>query len=113
MKLIIDIPEEEYKKWQEDGEIDALIVRDALVNGVPLQISEDGTLTITVDDATKIGRVLVQNGTDGTLFYADSDCNLDGYSSRLWKNAYKRGYNEAMEDVEALIQKILSERTDK
>lgn len=36
MKLIIDIPEEEYKRWKEDGEIDAVIVRDALINSTPL-----------------------------------------------------------------------------
>lgn len=36
MQIVIDIPEEEYKRWKEDGEIDALIVRDALQNGTPL-----------------------------------------------------------------------------
>ena len=35
MQIVIDIPKEEYKRWKEDGEIDALIVRDALKNGVP------------------------------------------------------------------------------
>ncbi len=36
MKLVIDIPEQEYTRWITDGEIDALIVRDALRNGIPL-----------------------------------------------------------------------------
>ena len=36
MKVIIEIPEEEYTRWITDGEIDALIVRDALRNGIPL-----------------------------------------------------------------------------
>ena len=34
----------------------------------------DNTLTVTVDDATKISRVLVQDDKhNGGLFYADSD----------------------------------------
>lgn len=36
MQIVIDIPEEEYKRWKEDGEIDAVIVRDALINNTPL-----------------------------------------------------------------------------
>ena len=35
MKLIIDIPEEDYKEWIDNGEINALVVRDSLVNGTP------------------------------------------------------------------------------
>lgn len=36
IELVIKMPEEEYKRWKEDGEIDAVIVRDALINGTPL-----------------------------------------------------------------------------
>lgn len=36
MQIVIEIPEDEYNRWQEDGEMDALIVRDAIVNGAPL-----------------------------------------------------------------------------
>ena len=36
MQILIDIPEKEYEKWQTDGEIDALVVRDALINCAPL-----------------------------------------------------------------------------
>ena len=36
IELVIKMPEEEYKRWKEDGEIDAVIVRDALINGTLL-----------------------------------------------------------------------------
>ena len=36
MQIVIDIPEKEYKRWQDEGEMDALIVRNSLVNGTPL-----------------------------------------------------------------------------
>ena len=40
---------------------------------IPLHMSADGTLVITLDDATKIGRVLVQDSKrNGGLFYADT-----------------------------------------
>ena len=55
----------------EDMGIQALIALDK-----KSPISEDGTLTVTVDDATKIGRVLVQDSKhNGGLFYADIDRN--------------------------------------
>ena len=41
---------------------------------IPLHMSADGTLVITLDDATKVDRVLVQdNKHNGGLFYADSN----------------------------------------
>lgn len=36
VELVIKIPEKEYQRWQKDGEMDALIVRNAIVNGTPL-----------------------------------------------------------------------------
>lgn len=36
MQMIIDIPDEEYRRWKVEGEMDALIVRDALVKGIKL-----------------------------------------------------------------------------
>lgn len=30
------IPDDEYKRWKTEGEMDAFIVRDAMVNGTPL-----------------------------------------------------------------------------
>lgn len=36
MKVVIEIPDDEYRRWKEDGEIDAIVVRDALMQGVPL-----------------------------------------------------------------------------
>lgn len=36
VELVIKLPEEEYKIWKEDGEIDAITVRDALIYGTPL-----------------------------------------------------------------------------
>lgn len=32
MKLLIEIHDEEYERWLAEGEIDAIIVRDALIN---------------------------------------------------------------------------------
>ena len=36
MKLVIDIPCDDYTQWKQDGWIDATVVRDALVNCTPL-----------------------------------------------------------------------------
>lgn len=36
MELVIKIDDDEYKRWRESGEIDALAVRDALVKAKPL-----------------------------------------------------------------------------
>lgn len=36
MRVVIDIPEDDYNRWTEDGEIDALVVRDALKNAAQL-----------------------------------------------------------------------------
>lgn len=42
MQVVIDIPDEEYKRWREVREMDALIVRNSLVNGTPLdKVLED------------------------------------------------------------------------
>ena len=42
MQIVIDIPDEEYKRWREVREMDALIVRNSLVNGTPLdKVLED------------------------------------------------------------------------
>lgn len=79
MKLVIDIPKKTYNEIKErtivtHGEIFAKNLVRRIRNGTPLQISADGTLSITVDDATKIDRVLVQdNKHNGGLFYADSN----------------------------------------
>ena len=41
---------------------------------IPLHMSADGTLVITLDDATGVGRVLVQDDKhNGGLFYADGN----------------------------------------
>ena len=36
-KIVIDIPQEEYKRWIEEGLMDALIVRNALRDGTSLE----------------------------------------------------------------------------
>jgi hypothetical protein len=36
MQVVIDIPKIEWEWWQENGEIDACVVRDALRNGITL-----------------------------------------------------------------------------
>ena len=36
MKIVIEIPDDEYQRWTTEGEMDAFIARDAMVNGKPL-----------------------------------------------------------------------------
>ena len=74
MQIVIDIPERTYKEIINEESSLPLDILCAIRNGTPLSISADGTLTVTVEDATKIGRVLVQdNKHNGGLFYADCD----------------------------------------
>ena len=77
MELVIKIPGKNYEHIKEQvdkRDYPDMLIGRAIANGTPLTISEDGTLTVTVDDATKIGRVLVQdNKHNGGLFYADCD----------------------------------------
>ena len=76
MKIIIDIPEEAYKRfcdryWDESEMLEAI---ESIIDGTPLKMSSDGTLIVTVDDVTKVGRVLVLDDKhNGGLYYADSD----------------------------------------
>ena len=76
MKIVIDISEELCRNVR-NIQLSSMFSDDlhkAIYNGTPLIVSEDGTLTVTVDDATKIGRVLVQDKKhNGGLFYADRD----------------------------------------
>ena len=37
MKLVIDLPDEEYKSWKSDGLIGVIAIRDALQNATPLE----------------------------------------------------------------------------
>lgn len=80
MRLMIDIPEEQYRtlnaRTQEDvvAVIDVGLLERAIKSGTPLNILDDGTLTVTIEDYTKVKRVLVQDENNcGGLFYAD--CN--------------------------------------
>jgi hypothetical protein len=36
MQIVIDIPEKEWTRWIIDGEIDAIVLRNSLINGTPL-----------------------------------------------------------------------------
>ena len=36
-----------------------------------MKLVSDGTLVVSVDDATKVKRVLVEDGKNGDLYYAD------------------------------------------
>ena len=36
-KIVMEIPDDEYKRWIEEGLMDALIVRNALRDGIPLE----------------------------------------------------------------------------
>ena len=72
MEIVIDIDDWMYSEILKGIKYQGL--EHNIKNGTPLVISEDGTLTITVEDATKIGRVLVQDSKhNGGLFYADCD----------------------------------------
>ena len=75
--LVIKIPEKNYEHIKEQvdkRDYPDMLIGRAIANGTPLTISADGTLTITVEDATKIGRVLVQDDKhNGGLFYGDCD----------------------------------------
>ncbi len=39
----------------------------------PIILEKDGTLVVTTELYEKVTRVLVQNGTKGTLFYQDNE----------------------------------------
>lgn len=38
---------------------------------IDIDLADDGTLSVEVDDATKVKRVLVEDGKNGDLYYAD------------------------------------------
>ena len=38
---------------------------------IDIDLADDGTLSVEVDDATKVKRVLVEDGNNGDLYYAD------------------------------------------
>ena len=38
---------------------------------IDIDLADDGTLSVKVEDATKIKRVLVEDGKNGDLYYAD------------------------------------------
>lgn len=45
------------------------IIQDA--PSIDIDLAEDGTLSVEVEDATKVKRVLVEDGKNGDLYYAD------------------------------------------
>ena len=49
---------------------------------IDIDLADDGTLSVEVDDATKVTRVLVEDGNNGDLYYADRP---QGY----WTNRHK------------------------
>lgn len=79
MDIVIKIDNEHYERIMrlEEGVTvypTTLALYDAVKNGTPLEILDDGTLSVTVDDYSKVKRVLVQdNDKWGGLFYADSN----------------------------------------
>ena len=51
--------------WSEIGKI---------INSAPsidIDLANDGTLSVKIDDATKVSRVLVEDGKNGDLYYTD------------------------------------------
>ena len=73
MKTIEEIVHE-LKYINNDPAVDYGLDDNLEIHKTEQSISKDGTLTITVDDATKVSRILVQdNKNNGRLFYGDSN----------------------------------------
>lgn len=53
MKIVIDIPDNEYTRWIEDGEINALVVRDALEDGTPLPKGLEPLIMKLIEDVNE------------------------------------------------------------
>ena len=80
MKLMIDIDEDRYKRIINDEDYIPLDISCAIKEGEILSKSnnaivgllEDGTLVISIDDATKVGRVLVEDDKHNCgMFYRE------------------------------------------
>ena len=55
------------------GKNDTLVYWEDILNApsICIDLADDGTLSVEVDDATKVKRVLVEDGYNGDLYYAD------------------------------------------
>ena len=54
---------------------------------IDIDLADDGTLSVEVDDATKVTRVLVEDGKYGDLYYADRPQGWIPCSERLPEKA--------------------------
>lgn len=76
----LEILKENY--WDDDGYgheteqyDDTMLALDMAIEALEQEpiLEKDGTLIVTTEHCEKVGRVLVQYGTNGTLFYQDQE----------------------------------------
>lgn len=72
MRLVIDIPDEEYERWKTVGEMDAFIVRKAMLNGTPLPKGH-GFIAIC-DSDEELSEQAIQE-LKNTVFVGDEKCS--------------------------------------
>ena len=65
-----------------------------------LDFWQDGTLMVHTRHYNDVERVLVENGTNGTLFYPDDD-RRNNHNS-----AYVSGYNDALKEIKEAIKEL-------
>ena len=51
---------------------------------IDIDLADDGTLSVKVDDATKVKRVLVEDGKYGNLYYADRPKSEWRHDGSVW-----------------------------
>ena len=76
IKIVIDIDEERYKQIVDEQWLpNRLTIEKAIANGIPFPIiSDDGTLTVNVEDGNKVSRVLVCGDNHfGGLYYPEQE----------------------------------------
>ena len=76
IKIVIDIDEERYKQIVDEQWLpNRLTIEKAIANGIPFPIiSDDGTLTVNVEDGNKVSRVLVCGENHfGGLYYPEQE----------------------------------------
>ena len=72
------------------------VVEEAL----KLDFWQDGTLKVHTRHYNDVKRVLIENGTNGTLFYPDDD-ERNNHNS-----AYVSGYNDALKEIKEAMKEL-------
>lgn len=74
MKMICEVPDEVIKCIKDGMWCGSHVAEEMIENGIPLSISEDGTLTVNVEDGSKVSRVLVCGDNHiGGMYYPDQE----------------------------------------